>query len=77
MKQQLSEEQQGEARQLVEALRPRVEAFLEQMAELLVANQSAPFGQPEFDLRDLLHRLGADALQASLAGKKTATRAAR
>lgn len=77
MKKQLNEEQQAQARQLVEQLRPRAEGFLEEMAEMLVANSGAPFGQPEFDLRDLLHRFGADALQASLAGKKTATRAAR
>ena len=59
----------GLARQLVEALRPRAEDFLAQLAELLVANQGAPFGQPEFDLRELLHRFGADALQAALAEK--------
>jgi len=77
MKTALSEVQRAQARQLVAALRPRAEAFLEQLAELLVAHQEAPFGQPEFDLRDLLHRFGADALQASLAEKKTATRAAQ
>lgn len=76
MKQPLSEEQQAQARQLVETLRPRVETFVEQLAEVLVANQDAPFGQPEFDLRTLLHRFGADALQTSLAKKKTATQAA-
>jgi DNA-directed RNA polymerase specialized sigma54-like protein len=74
MKKPLSDEEQAQARQLVESLRPRAEAFLEQMAQLLVANQGAPFGQGEFDLRDLLHRFGADALEASLAEKKTATR---
>ena len=74
MKQPLSEEQQGQARQLVEALRPRAEDFLVQMAELLVANSDAPFGQPEFDLRELLHRFGADALQAALAEKKLGRR---
>lgn len=77
MKTPLTAEQQAQAQQLVETLRPRIESFLSQMAEMLVANQDTPFGQPEFDLRDLLHRLGADALQACLTEKKTVTRAAR
>jgi len=75
MKQPLTAQQQLQAQQLVARLRPRLEATLQQLAELLVANHDAPFGQPEFDLRDLLHRLGADALQAALAEKKTATTA--
>jgi hypothetical protein len=74
MKKQLTEAQQAQAEQLVEALRPSVEALLQQMAQRLVANQDKPFGQPEFDLRDMLHRFGAEALQAALAEKKTATR---
>jgi hypothetical protein len=76
MKKPLDEQQQAKARRLVEALRPRLEGLLLDMAEHLVANEDKPFGQPEFDLRDMLHRFGAEALQASLAGKKTATRGA-
>lgn len=75
MKKALTAEQQARAQELVEALRPRLEAFAQEMAQQLVANEDAPFGQPEFELRDMLHRLGADALQASLLGKKTATQA--
>jgi hypothetical protein len=74
MKKPLDEQQQAKARRLVEALRPRLEGLLLDMAEHLVANEDKPFGQPEFDLRGLLHRFGAEALQASLAEKKTATR---
>lgn len=77
MKSILSEEQRIEAQQLVEAMRPRAEVFLQEMAEHLVANQKTPFGQPEFDFRDLLHRFGADALEASLSEKKTATKTPR
>jgi len=69
MKKQLSQAEQAQAQQLVDSLRPRVEALLQEMAQHLVANQDQPFGQPEFDLRDLLHRFGADALQAALAEK--------
>jgi hypothetical protein len=72
MKKPLTDEQQAQAQTLVETLRPRLESALQQLAELLVAHHDAPFGQPEFQLRDLLHRLGADALQTALAEKKTA-----
>lgn len=75
MKHPLTAQQLIQAQQLVASLRPRLEATLQHLAELLVANHDAPFGQPEFDLRDLLHRLGAEALQAALAEKKTATTA--
>lgn len=69
----LSAEQQAQAQELADQLRPRLERLLQQMAQQLVANSDAPFGQPEFDLRDLLHQAGADALQACCAQKKTAT----
>ncbi len=69
----LTPDQQAQADRLAETLRPRVEQLARDLAEHLVANQDAPFGQPEFDLRDLLHRAGADALQLALGQKKTAT----
>jgi len=70
-------QRQERVRQLVEALRPRVEQLLHEAAAQLAANQDTPFGANEFALRDLLLRAGADLLQTSLAEKKTATRAAR
>jgi hypothetical protein len=44
------------------------------MARLLVCKDTRhTFGQTELHLRDLLHKAGAKALEASLAQKKTAT----
>lgn len=71
----LTAEQQAQAAELVEVLRPRMEQLLLGMAQRMVAHQDAPFGQPEFDLRDLLHQAGADALATCLREKKTATSA--
>jgi hypothetical protein len=72
------EQQADEKGRLVEALRPRAEELLQQVAQLLAANPgAAAFGATEFQLRDLLLAGGADFLEAALAEKKTATRARR
>src|SRR5262249_2836225 len=62
---------------LVERLRPDAEQALRRMAEKLVdLPDDKAFGQVEYDLRDLSHRLAASCHQAGLqAGKKGATRA--
>jgi hypothetical protein len=73
----LSDQQQARARELVEALRPRVEQLLQDAASQLAAHADAPFGANEFALRDLLLQAGADLLEASLREKKTATKAPR
>jgi len=73
----LTPEQQAHARELVQALRPRLEQLLRDAADQLAANQDTPFGANEFALRDLLLQAGADLLQAAVAEKKTATKAPR
>jgi hypothetical protein len=70
-------QQQTRARELVEALRPRVEQLLQDAASQLAAHADAPFGANEFALRDLLLQAGADLLEHSLRQKKTATKAPR
>ncbi len=73
----LSDQQQVRARELVKALRPRVEQLLQDAAAQLAAHADAPFGANEFAPRDLLLQAGADLLEHSLREIKTATRAPR
>lgn len=73
----LTQEQEARARELVEALRPRVEQLLRDAASQLAARRDAPFGANEFALRDLLLQAGAELLETSLREKKTATTAPR
>jgi hypothetical protein len=68
---------EGEARvealadQMQEANRP----LLVKLARLLLSKKDSElFGQTEFEVRDLVHRIGAQAYEAALAEKKTATR---
>lgn len=70
----LSPEQEAQAQELLLVLKTLTEPDLLQIARTLVAPpDGSPFGQAEFDLRDLAHRLVAKALQLALAQKKTAT----
>jgi hypothetical protein len=71
----LSPAQQAHADELTDALRPRMERLLHEVAALLARKaDSHPFGPTEFALRDLVHGAAADMLHAALAEKKTATR---
>ena len=69
--------QEAEARQLAEAIaRAAADEFL-QLARTLVAAQPASlFGATEFQVRDILLRVGAKAYEQHLAQKKSATKAA-
>jgi hypothetical protein len=70
----LSPEREAQAQQLLQALRPAVEEELLAIARTLAATDEATlFGQTEFDIRQLVHQIGAKAYQAHLARKKTAT----
>ncbi len=72
----LCPEREAEAQQLLLTLREAVDEELVAIARALVATgESSLFGDVEFQLRDLVHRLGAKAYQAFLAQKKTATAA--
>jgi hypothetical protein len=71
----LTPEQEAQAQQLLADLKALTEPELLQIARTLVAPpDGSPFGQAEFDLRDVAHRLVAKALQHALGQKKTATR---
>jgi hypothetical protein len=70
----LSAEHEARAQELAQHLRTAFADDLLGLARLLVSkDERHAFGQTEFELRQAVHRLGAKALQASLAQKKTAT----
>jgi hypothetical protein len=73
----LPEDQARLAQQLYQSLKTSTDHDLMAIAELLATRpDDRLFGQTEFDLRDLVHRLGAQALQAAaLQRKKGATKA--
>ena len=72
----LSPEREAEAQQLLQALRQAADEELLAIARALVAtDEHTLFGQTEFDIRDLVHKIGAKAYQAHLAQKKMATAA--
>jgi hypothetical protein len=72
----LTPEQDVEARALAEAISRASADDLLHLAQLLVSKPSDQvFGQTEFQLRDVLHKIGTKALNLYLAEKKTATKA--
>jgi hypothetical protein len=72
----LSPEQEAEAQALVARLRPDVEEDLLAVARLLVSKEDRDlFGETEFEVRDVVHRLGAKAYSTHLAGKKRGIKA--
>jgi hypothetical protein len=74
--QPLSPELEAQAQELVARLRPQTEEDLLALARLLVSKEDRElFGETEFEVRDLVHRLGAKAYSTHLAGKKKATKA--
>ena len=71
----LSPEKRAEAQALAQAIRQATDADIEALANTLVATDDADlFGQHEFQLRELAHKIAAKALEQHLARKKTATR---
>jgi hypothetical protein len=73
----LSPAKEAEAQALAVRLRELADEELVAMARLLVSKpEQEIFGDTEFELRDLVLKLGAKALEASLHQKKTATAAA-
>jgi hypothetical protein len=67
----LPEEQARRAEQLYESLKAATEHDLKAIAELLATRPDERlFGQTEFDLRHLVHRLGAEALQTAAQQRK-------
>jgi hypothetical protein len=67
----LTPEQQAEADRLYAALTAAAATDLRDLAELLAAKADGDLlGPTEFQVRDLVHRLGAKALQTALAERK-------
>jgi hypothetical protein len=67
----LPEEQARRAEQLYESLKASTEHDLRAIAELLATKPDHQlFGQTEFDLRDRVHRLGAQALETAAEQRK-------
>jgi hypothetical protein len=67
----LPEEQAERAEQLFESLKASADHDLRAIAELLASKpDSQLFGSTEFQLRDLVHRLGAQALQTAAQQRK-------
>ena len=73
----LTPSQRTEAERLYEALRAATDADLRALAELLASKADGEvFGRTEFEVRDRVHRIGAKAVELTLAGrKKGATKA--
>jgi hypothetical protein len=62
----LNEVQEAEAQRLQERLMPLFVQELRQMARLVASKPDHQlFGQTEYELRDLVHRLGAQVLEAA------------
>jgi hypothetical protein len=73
----LSLEQEKEAQQLASRVHAAIETEILQMARMLVSKEPANlFGKTEFDIRDIVHRIGARVFELHLAQKKTAMSAA-
>jgi hypothetical protein len=72
----LSPEKLADAKALAQAIREATESEIDELARTLVATDDThPFGQTEFTVRELAHRIAAKALTQQLARKKTATSA--
>ena len=72
----LSPEKHAEVQALAQAIRAATDTDIEALARnLLTTDDQHLFGQNEFTLRALAHRIAAKALEQHLAQKKTATRA--
>ena len=73
----LSVEKEAEARALALRIRELADEELVEMARLLVSKPDHEiFGDTEFELRDIVLKVGAKALEEHLRQKKTATTAA-
>ena len=75
---ELSATQEQEAKLLEAKIRHAIDQEIAGLARLLVGkSENELFGQTEFQVRDLVLRIGAQAYEEHLRQKKTATRAPR
>ena len=74
----LPPEKEAEIKGLAQAIREAVDAEISELAANLASTDDAHlFGQNEFKIRALAHKIAAKAVEQHLAGKKTATKAPR
>jgi hypothetical protein len=67
----LTPEQQAEAERIYQILRQRTDDDLRQLAQLLASKPDHQLlGATEFEVRDRVHRIGAEALSTALEGRK-------
>jgi hypothetical protein len=67
----LPEKQARQAQELYESLQAAADADLKAIAELLATKpDNQLFGATEFELREMVHRVGAKALQAAAVQRK-------
>jgi hypothetical protein len=67
----LTADQEAEARRIYDALKQSADADLMALARLLASKADGElFGATEFAVRDAVHRVGAKAIEAALAGRK-------
>ncbi len=71
-------EKQAEVEDLERAIREAIDAEIGELAENLATTDDAHlFGDNEFKIRAIAHRIAAKAVERHLAGKKTDTKAPR
>jgi hypothetical protein len=71
----LGPEQEAQIEALADKMQEANRPLLVKLARLLLSKKDSDlFGQTEFEVRDLVHLIGAQAYEAALAEKKTATR---
>ncbi len=67
----LTPDQEAEARRIYDALKAAADTEILTLARLLASKpDSQLFGPTEFRVRDLVHKIGAKALEAALDGRK-------
>jgi hypothetical protein len=72
----LPPEKETEIKDLAQAIREAVDTEISELAAHLASTDDAHlFGQNEFTIRALAHKIAAKAVEQHLAGKKTATKA--
>jgi hypothetical protein len=68
---ELTPDQQAEAERIRHALLDAAAADIRELAELLATTDDAhTFGATEFAVRDIVHRIGAKAVETALEGRK-------
>ena len=68
---QLTPEQEAEAQRLAAIIGRKAQEEALALARLLASKRDAElYGQTEYQIRDRVHKLGADALEAALAERK-------